>query len=87
MNTAEKPDVLQAAFRDASFWRRPDTQSAKMAHVLRADGTPACGIQAMMGDPEPAERIQVVLRCKRPGCRQLWPDTDPDDRAYFCQEP
>lgn len=86
MHTAETQIELIAAFRDASFWRKPDTRFAKMAHVLRADGTPACGLHAMMGDPEPAERIQVVLRCKRPGCREQWPTTDPDDRAYFCRD-
>lgn len=85
MATTETQVELQAAFRDASFWRKPDTRFAKMAHVLRADGTPACGLNAMMGDPEPAEGVQVVLRCKRAGCREKWPTTDPEDRAYFCQ--
>lgn len=40
MATTETQVELQAAFRDASFWRKPDTRFAKMAHVLRADGTP-----------------------------------------------
>jgi hypothetical protein len=84
-----KQDVgfeLQAAFRDASFWRKPDTRFAKMAHILRTDGTPSCGLHAMMGDPEPAARVQVVLRCKRRGCRERWPKNDPDDQAYFCRD-
>ncbi|TPG88256.1 hypothetical protein EAH72_33405 [Pseudomonas caspiana] len=85
MSSAEQQDTLQAAFRDASFWRHPDTRTVKMAHVLRADGSPACGLQALMGDPEPAENIQVVLRCKRSGCIERWPKNDPEDRVYFCQ--
>jgi hypothetical protein len=79
MSNAEHQGEAQAAFRDASFLRNPDTRTVKMAHVLRADGTPACGLHALMGDPEPAERIRGVLRCQRAGCRQRWPDTDPDD--------
>ena len=86
MTNAEHQDEVQAAFRDASFLRNPDTRTAKMAHVLRADGSPACGLHALMCDPEQAERIQVALRCKRAGCRQRWPDTDPDDKAYFCND-
>lgn len=76
MAAAESQVRLQAAFRDASFWCRPDTRTAKRAHILRTDGTPACGLNAMMGDPEPAEGIHLVLRCKRPGCREQWPKND-----------
>ncbi|MBM5458697.1 hypothetical protein H8F21_14100 [Pseudomonas sp. P66] len=47
--TATPVPVLMAAFRDASFWRRPDTRFAKMAHVLCADGKLACGIAAISG--------------------------------------
>lgn len=64
---------IQAAFRDASFLRNPDTRSVKMAHVLRADGSASCGMLALMGDPEPAELVEALLRCKRAGCRQRWP--------------
>jgi len=66
---------LQAAFRDASFLNNPDTRTPKRAHVLNEDGTPRCGLMAMMGDPEPADQIPDNLRCKRPGCRQAWPAT------------
>jgi hypothetical protein len=72
-----KKRELQAAFRDASFWTNPDTRTVKMAHVLREDGSPACGLHALMGEPEPAELIDVFLRCKRSGCRQRWPNADP----------
>lgn len=81
MPDTEHQDEVQAAFRDASFLRNPDTRTVKMAHVLRTDGTPACGLHALMCDPEPAERIHDVLRCKRAGCRQRWPSTTPDDKA------
>ncbi|CRP83381.1 hypothetical protein ACM7LV_27495 [Pseudomonas aeruginosa] len=33
----ENPPVL-AAFRDASWWAKPDTRTAKRGHVLREDG-------------------------------------------------
>ena len=65
---------IQAAFRDASFLRNPNTPTVKMAHVLRADGSPSCGMLALMGEPEPAELVGVLLRCQRAGCRQRWPN-------------
>jgi hypothetical protein len=73
MSTEATNDEVQAAFRDASFLRNPNTRTPKMAHVLLADGSPACGLKALMCDPEPADEIYVNLRCKRPGCRQRWP--------------
>lgn len=73
MRTGENPGEIQAAFRDASFFRNPNTRTPKMAHVLRSDGSPACGLLTLMGDPEPAERVDALLRCKRPGCRERWP--------------
>ncbi|MBH3307941.1 hypothetical protein [Pseudomonas mosselii] len=81
--TATPAPALQAAFRDASWFRRPDVRSVKMAHVLRADGTPACGLVAMMCDPEPAAGVHVALRCRRPGCAGRWPDNDPTDEHAF----
>ncbi|MNJ43261.1 hypothetical protein D3C77_382600 [compost metagenome] len=86
MTTTEQRPVLQAAFRDASFVSKPDTRSVKMAHVLRPDGSAACGIFAVMGDREPAGTIHTTLRCKRAGCKGLWPQNDPTDEAYFCQD-
>lgn len=65
--------TVQAAFRDASWVNRPDTRSPKRAHIVREDGTPACGLFAVLCEPEPAEGIPDVLRCKRPGCRSRWP--------------
>lgn len=73
MHTGEHQGEIQAAFRDASFFRNPNTRTPKMAHVLREDGSPACGLLTLMGDPEPAERVAVELCCKRPGCRGRWP--------------
>lgn len=76
MANADTQDELQAAFRDASFFRNPDTRTVKRAHVLRPDGTPYCGLLAVMCDPEPADGIEDFQRCKRPGCRQRWPQTE-----------
>lgn len=33
MSSAEQQDTLQAAFRDASFWRHPDTRTVKMVQA------------------------------------------------------
>ena len=68
----EAPPLL-AAFRDASWFPNPDTRTPKRAHVLRADGRAACGLVAVMCDPEPAEDVPDWQRCKRPGCRGKWP--------------
>lgn len=64
---------LTAAFRDASFFNRPDVTSLKKAHVLRGDGRPACGLHAVMCDPLLAEDVPDWQRCKRPGCKGAWP--------------
>ncbi|UHH01018.1 hypothetical protein [Pseudomonas sp. 7-41] len=59
----EAPPLL-AAFRDASWCSNPDTRTPKRA---------ACGLVAVMCDPEPAEDVPDWQRCKRPGCRSKWP--------------
>ena len=64
----------QAAYRDASWLSNPDTRTPKRGHILRADGRAACGLVAMMCDAEPAEAIPECLRCRRPGCRERWPE-------------
>jgi hypothetical protein len=70
---------VQAAYRDASWHRRPDTRTPKRGHVLREDGRATCGLVAVMCDPEPAELIPEGLRCCRPGCRDKWPTAAPED--------
>lgn len=69
MSTSE----IQAAFRDASWFRNPDVTTPKKAHVLKADGSPACGLRALMCEPECANLIPDSLRCTRPGCKNRWP--------------
>lgn len=70
----DKPEpVALAAYRDASWVNNPDTRTPKRGHILRADGRAACGLVAVMCDPEPADCIPETLRCRRPGCRQAWP--------------
>lgn len=66
----------QAAYRDASFLRCPDTLTPKKAHVLSAEGTPLCGLQAVMGDFKDAVDIPESARCARPGCRSAWKEID-----------
>ncbi|ENG0049974.1 hypothetical protein ABR862_004902 [Pseudomonas aeruginosa] len=74
---ADNPPVL-AAFRDASWCAKPDTRTAKRGHVLGEDGHAACGLVAVMCDPEPAESIPELLRCQRAGCRGRWPSSHPE---------
>lgn len=65
--------TLQAAYRDASWFNNPDVTTPKRAHVLRAEGTAACGLVAFMCDAHPAESIPEGQRCRRLGCRGRWP--------------
>lgn len=73
-----KPNLVnqetQAAYRDASWLSHPDTRTPKRGHILLDDGRAACGLVAMMCDAEPAEGIPECLRCRRPGCRDRWPE-------------
>lgn len=71
---SDAPTTINAAFRDASWLVNPDTRSPKKAHVLLANGDPACGLKAMMCDPQPAELISTLSRCQRPGCKAAWPE-------------
>lgn len=73
MTTQTDTAPLLAATRDASFFDNPDTRSVKSYHILRPDGTAACGLKAFMCDDEPAERIHESHRCRRQGCKQRWP--------------
>lgn len=71
----QTPTVL-AALRDASWLPNPDTRSPKRSHILRADGRAACGLVAVMCDPEPAVDVPEWQRCRRPGCRGNWPPAE-----------
>lgn len=75
----EQPSVsgaIEAAYRDASWYANPDVRTPKKAHVLKADGRPACGLVAMMCPAVPADSIPDIFRCKRAGCRSGWPLTE-----------
>lgn len=39
-----------------------------MAHVLGENGKPTCGMALDLVNAEPADRIHVAVRCRRPGC-------------------
>lgn len=70
-----KPErtILMAAFRDASWFSTPDVVAPKKAHVLRPDGSPMCGLKAVMCDPLPAFTVDSFQRCRRQGCKDAWP--------------
>lgn len=74
--------VLQAAFRDASFFSRPDTKFSKKAHIVLDGSSPACGLRTVLCDKEPALRISKFLRCQRKGCGEHWPAEAPEDKDF-----
>ena len=77
---------LQAAFRALRPGQLSQGRFAIMAHVLGENGKPACGMALDLVNAEPADRIQVAVRCRRPGCSRRWPDTDPLDEHFFCKD-
>jgi hypothetical protein len=64
-----------AALRDASWLDHPETSSPKRYHICRED-SPAlavCGTFGMLQDGRPAYEVPESLRCRKRGCRELWP--------------
>lgn len=61
-----------AALPNASWLPKPDPRTSKRVHVLRAYGHAACGMIAVMCDPELAKDIPNWQRCRRPDCREKW---------------
>ncbi|MFD0032546.1 hypothetical protein ACFVJK_30615 [Streptomyces sp. NPDC127172] len=78
--------LLQAAWRDASFLRRPDVHSSKARHVIVASHRFGVGsgitVPAAACDPTrimintdliaDATEVKPQGKCRRPGCRQLF---------------
>ena len=65
---------MKAAYRDASWFARPDVRSPKRAHLVDEDGQPRCRMATVLGEEVDAAAIPEVARCRRPGCRQNWPE-------------
>lgn len=78
----------QAAFRALRPAQLSQGRFAIMAHVLGENGKPTCGMALDLDlvNAEPADRIHVAVRCRRPGCSRRWPDTDPLDEHFFCKD-
>jgi hypothetical protein len=69
-------ESLQAALRDASWYRYPGR--ARSYHVWTGDGAPACRpVRVLLAKDSriPAAETPGNMRCKRYGCAQLWPAT------------
>ncbi|WP_439126148.1 MAG: hypothetical protein ACNJA3_27660 (plasmid) [Pseudomonas rhizophila] len=79
---APTEQILQAAFRDASFFSRPDTRFSKKAHIVLDGSKPACGLRTVLCDKEPAVGISKFLRCQRKGCGEHWPAAAPEDKDF-----
>jgi hypothetical protein len=70
---------MKAGLRDSSFYARPahDTGKAKYHAIvdrgaLKGKG-PACGYPLHdESTEEPADRVDVFMRCGRPGCRSAF---------------
>lgn len=67
------PELVMAALRDANWYARPNTRTPKRYHVVAQDDRPACGAPMLLCEPIEAERVDVILRCQRPGCKGRWP--------------
>lgn len=66
---------LVAAWRDASYSRYPG--KATRYHVVTVGEAAACsGMPVIYQDAEPVADVPVDQRCRRPGCREHWPDWD-----------
>ena len=75
--------TLMAAQRDATWYSHPSTTGGKRWHVVSADGvSPACGAQMVLQDDMgiQAEEVPNNSRCQRPGCKQLWPQAEANNR-------
>lgn len=85
-------DELMAAMRDASWFRKPGRAGRYHVVIKRPDGLEAaCGQFAFLqrdadafrsrGAIERAADVALVLRCRRNGCRQRWPEPAPGVEA------
>ena len=64
----------RASVRDATWYNRCNTHTAKMYHVDDGIGTSRCGRCPL--SPTDYVAIDLVpkgLQCQRNGCRQRWP--------------
>jgi len=77
-------EPLEAAMRDASWFRKPGRAGRYHVIVERPSGLhAACGLFALLqqdanafrsrGAIDNAMNVAPVLRCQRNGCRQRWP--------------
>lgn len=67
------PEPVMAALRDANWYARPNTRTPKRYHVVAQGERPACGALMLLCEPMDAERVAVIQRCQRPGCKGRWP--------------
>lgn len=53
-------------------------------HVIGADGFTLCGRLGSNdhGSHKEAQRVPIAERCKRPGCKQGWPDFRADNTLW-----
>ncbi|RMM39237.1 hypothetical protein QO021_28690 (plasmid) [Pseudomonas amygdali pv. lachrymans] len=75
-------EIPQAAFRDASFFSRPDTRFSKKAHIVLDGSKAACGLRTVLCDKQSAVGISKFLRCQRKGCYEHWPAAIPEDKEF-----
>ena len=68
--------VLMAAFRDASWFRYPGLATRYHVCAPGRQHLAACNPDAapLYGPSEvPASEVPQRARCRRPGCKKLWP--------------
>jgi len=72
LGSGTEPRAGQAAPRDASWFDHPGRGGRY--HIIHDDGGGQCGVPMLILElARPADRVDVVLRCHRNGCRKMWP--------------
>lgn len=71
---AHRPPM--AGKRDASWWNQPNVRHPARWHVILGERA-ACGrlMVVFEDDLRPLDDRSVILRCRRNGCRQRWPES------------
>lgn len=79
--------IVMSARRDASFYARPNTRSAKVCHVVVGDSRAACGVPLLLDVEEDARDVPQPSRCRRRGCAERWPPVraKEDDTMERCK--
>lgn len=73
--------TVRMATRDASWYRRPNTRSPKVYHVVAPSYVAACNSRVLLVEESEVsvELAPSGLRCRREGCLNRWRELDHHD--------